>query len=92
MHGFGKKGMHGYSAPPQQASCSSFASIKEEADLWIRAGAEWLAQLGVVVCQRFGSSKNSSDSGSSGGVAILMKLKPLWKTFGKTTSPVSVRL
>jgi hypothetical protein len=45
-----------------------------------------------VVCQRFDSSKNSSDSSSSGGVAILMKLKPFWKTFGKTTSPVRVRL
>jgi len=39
------------------------------------------------VWQGSGSSKNSSGFGSSGGVASLMGLKPLWKTFGKTAPP-----
>jgi hypothetical protein len=44
------------------------------------------------VWQGTGSSKNSSGSGSSGGAAFLMERKPFWKTFGKTASPVRLRL
>jgi hypothetical protein len=44
------------------------------------------------VWQGFGSSKNGSGSGSFGGVAFLMELKPFWKTFGKTASLVRLKL
>jgi hypothetical protein len=42
--------------------------------------------------QGSGSSVNGSGSGSSDGVAFLMELKPFWKMFGKTASPVGLRL
>jgi hypothetical protein len=48
------------------------------------------ATLGPV-WQGSGSSKNGSGSGSSGGAAFLMELKPFWKMFGKTTAPVGSR-
>jgi hypothetical protein len=44
------------------------------------------------VWQGFGSSKNGSGSGSYGGVAFMMELKPFWKTFGKTASHVGLRM
>jgi hypothetical protein len=43
------------------------------------------------VWQGSGSSKNGFGSGSFGGAAFLMRLKPFWKTFGKTASPVGLR-
>jgi hypothetical protein len=40
------------------------------------------------VLQGYGSSKNDSGSSLSGGAVFLVKLKPFWKTFGKTASPI----
>jgi hypothetical protein len=50
-----------------------------------------LTSLGPV-WQGSGSSKNNSGSGSAGGVASLVELESFWKTFGKTASPVGLRL
>ena len=44
------------------------------------------------VWQGSGSSKRGSGSSSSGGAASLVELEPFWKTFGKTVSPVGLRL
>jgi hypothetical protein len=49
-----------------------------------------IAHLGPV-WQGSSSSKNGFGSGSFGGAAFLMRLKPFWKTFGKTASPVGLR-
>jgi hypothetical protein len=48
-------------------------------------------ELGSV-WQGSGSSKNGFGSGYFGGVAFLMELKSFWKTFGKTASPLGLRL
>jgi hypothetical protein len=45
------------------------------------------AKLRACLARRF---KNSS--GSSDGVTFLIELEPFWKTFGKTASPVGLRL
>jgi hypothetical protein len=50
-----------------------------------------LTSLGPV-WQGSGFSKNGFGSGSFGGVAFLMELKSFWKTFGKTASPLGLRL
>jgi hypothetical protein len=44
------------------------------------------------VWQGFGSYKNGSGSGSFGGAAFLMELKPFWKAFGKMVLPVGLGL
>jgi hypothetical protein len=44
------------------------------------------------VWQGSGSSKNGFGSDSFGGVAFLMELESFWKTFGKTASPLGLRL
>jgi len=49
----------------------------------VKLGAVW---------QSFVSSKNSSGFGSFGGAASLVELEPFWKTFGKMTSPIGLRL
>jgi hypothetical protein len=56
------------------------------------AGSLTCLRHGGPVWQGSGSSKNSSGSGSAGGVASLVELEPFWKTFGKTASPVGLRL
>ena len=56
---------------------------------WQYIGLRWTHDLRLwprSVWHGSSSSKNSSGSGSSGGVAFLVKLEPFWKTFGKTTS------
>jgi len=44
------------------------------------------------VWQSSGSSKNGSGSGSSSGAVSLVELEPFCKPFGKTASPVGMRL
>jgi hypothetical protein len=74
----------------------SGSGAERKTPLWQgSAGAALGARAGTgALPKRPGSrsSKNGSGFGSSGGVAFLMKLKPFWKPYGKTASPVGLML